>query len=324
MTSTSFDAWGSVGFGKSLSVGVIAAMAMALACPPVLNAQPGPTSQSTSQVDPTNQGARLAHGQVTNNPERQLAECGLQPGPAIAISSVSDAETLRLADGRELSLGTLAASLSDEAAIEHLNSIAASRTVVIYTAANTPRRTDRYARLLGHAVIGSAPEQRDKRGIWLQAELISSGLARIAPSPTPDPCTAQLLELEESARRDKRGHWANSTFQVLDALKAGHIAEFQSRFAIVEGTIRRASKSKGRTYLNFGRHWKNDFTALIPRRLHPKPDPEQSALENPQQPPTRLNRLPGKGDKVRIRGWVELRGGPLIAIDNPQQIEWIE
>ena len=66
---------------------------------------------------------------------------------------------------------------------------------------------------------------------------------------------------------------------------------------------------RGRVYLNFGRFWKEDFTAVIAApalRLFAEAGMDPLVLE---------------GALVRIRGWVDDRDGPRIEVTHPEQIE---
>ena len=71
----------------------------------------------------------------------------------------------------------------------------------------------------------------------------------------------------------------------------------------------KAARSGSRVYLNFGRHYKEDFTAVI----------EAKALKlfaNEALDPLKL-----ADALVRVRGWVDLKDGPRIEITHPEQIE---
>ena len=70
-----------------------------------------------------------------------------------------------------------------------------------------------------------------------------------------------------------------------------------------------ADRSGSRVFLNFGRFWKEDFTAVIE-------GPALRLFEAGGQDPMVL-----EGALVRIRGWVDDRDGPRIEITHPEQIE---
>jgi hypothetical protein len=80
-------------------------------------------------------------------------------------------------------------------------------------------------------------------------------------------------------------------------------------FELVEGRVLQAEETGGRVYLNFGRFWKKDMTAVI----------EADALrlfKAVELDPARLG-----GALVRVRGWIENRDGPRITVSHPEQIE---
>ena len=66
---------------------------------------------------------------------------------------------------------------------------------------------------------------------------------------------------------------------------------------------------KGRAYLNFGQDWRTDFTFSISPRDRRRF--EQQGVD--------LAGLAGR--RVRARGWVTLRNGPLIQLTHPEQLE---
>jgi hypothetical protein len=71
-------------------------------------------------------------------------------------------------------------------------------------------------------------------------------------------------------------------------------------------------RSGGTIYVNFGRRWTRDFTLTVPRRL-------QAAFREAGRDPQML-----QGRRVRVRGWLERRTGPIIEASAPEQIELLE
>src|SRR5690606_26128459 len=105
------------------------------------------------------------------------------------------------------------------------------------------------------------------------------------------------------------GIWRNSFYSVRAADDPDDLLERVGGYELVEGRVLLAEKRGGRVYLNFGRHWKEDFTAVIEGpalRLFAGDDFDPLVLE---------------GALVRIRGWVDDRDGPRIEITHPEQIE---
>ena len=68
-------------------------------------------------------------------------------------------------------------------------------------------------------------------------------------------------------------------------------------------------ESGGTIYVNFGRRWTEDFTVTVLRR-HERTF-GAAGLD--------LKALAGR--QVRVRGFVEERGGPWIEVTRPEQIE---
>ena len=90
------------------------------------------------------------------------------------------------------------------------------------------------------------------------------------------------------------------------------VAREQGRFAIVEGSVVSVRESGATIYVNFGRRWSEDFTVTIAKR-------NERTFATADLEPKRL-----AGRHVRVRGWIEERGGPLIEAVRPEQIEVME
>ncbi len=75
------------------------------------------------------------------------------------------------------------------------------------------------------------------------------------------------------------------------------------------GTVHAVTSRGQATYINFAEDWQRDFTARIRRH----------AFKLAGIPAKALDRLTGR--TVRIRGWIERRGGPLITVWRLEQIE---
>jgi hypothetical protein len=90
------------------------------------------------------------------------------------------------------------------------------------------------------------------------------------------------------------------------------LAGERGRFAIVEGKVLSVRESGGTIYVNFGRRWSEDFTVTIAKRN------EKSFTAAGMEPKALANR------RVRVRGWIEERGGPWVEAIRPEQIELVE
>jgi hypothetical protein len=86
----------------------------------------------------------------------------------------------------------------------------------------------------------------------------------------------------------------------------------RGRFAVVEGKVLSVRESGGTIYVNFGRRWSDDFTVTVLKR-------NERSFTAAGMPLKKLT-----GQHVRVRGWIEERGGPWIEATRPEQIEIAE
>ncbi|MEQ8824218.1 MAG: thermonuclease family protein [Filomicrobium sp.] len=230
-------------------------------------------------------------------------DCELVESLTLQISEISDAENLVLSDGSELNLNVLTSDLDDPVVLRTQKGLV-GKTLTILQTKNSDHHPDRYGRLSGQAMV----HDNEKR-TWLQARLISQGIAQTRIERTPSTCLTALLQLEATARQNKKGHWGTRLFEVLPASKPKLLLKEAHSYSIVEGTITRRSKSRGRVYLNFGKDWKQDFTVRIPARL----------VKNNQ-----IGARLSKGTKVRVRGWIRSKNGPLMDVQNLDALEFLD
>jgi hypothetical protein len=123
------------------------------------------------------------------------------------------------------------------------------------------------------------------------------------------PVQSMLLALAE-ALRARRGTWADPA-AIKNAESPGDILAGIGRFTVVEGRVLSVRQAGATTYLNFGRNWTRDFAVTISRRAaaaHAAAGISLKSLEN---------------RRVRVRGWVEARGGPRIELLHVGQIEML-
>ncbi len=240
--------------------------------------------------------------------------CRLEPLTAGTVASVNDGRTFVLADGREVRLaGIEVAPLAEPDGPEAKAGAAAKaaaeglligREVVLK---RLGEGTDRHGRLLAHAFTSADGAER-----WVQADLVAAGHARVSARVGDRACAAELMRLERAARAAKLGLWAEPYYVTRRAEDAAAIAAARGRFTIVEGKVLSVRESGGTIYVNFGRRWSQDFTVTIAKR-------NERAFAAAGLEPKKL-----EGRVVRIRGWIEERGGPWIDARRPEQIELVE
>jgi endonuclease YncB( thermonuclease family) len=232
---------------------------------------------------------------------QDVNSCKLESFGTAQVAAVRDARSLLLADGREVRLAGIEAArtgdLGAEAAIAALTSIAAGREVTLKRAAT---REDRYGRIPAYVFT-----DQDARSA--QEQLLAAGHARVSVLSDRG-CFAMLAAQERIARDAKHGVWADNVAP-RSTTQAGEITSAQGRFAVLEGVVASVRESRGVVYVNFGRRIPNEFTVTILKRN------ERSFTAAGLEP----KKLEGK--RVRVRGWIEQRRGPVIEATQPGQIE---
>jgi hypothetical protein len=233
--------------------------------------------------------------------ETASASCTSTPQGEGRVTAIIDARTIRLDDGREVRLSgieTNVAGLNNDPSA--LASLIAGRDVTLQGEDDRP---DRYGRQAGLVFLAGAPNP-------IQIELLSKGAAvRALTVPNRD-CSAEWATAENRARDDRIGLWGSSS-ATKNAEMPGDILADTGRLAIVEGKVLSARQAGATFYINFGRRWTRDFAVTISRRMMPSFEAagfDFKALE---------------GKTVRVRGWVEKRGGPRIDLTSASQIELI-
>ncbi|HHS82401.1 MAG TPA: thermonuclease family protein [Devosia sp.] len=240
-------------------------------------------------------------------------ECvDLVDGPTGRVVDVVDGDTLLLDNGLKVRLiGIQAPKLPlgrtdfmtwplAEEARKALSDLALGQAVRVR---HGGQRRDRYGRVLGHVFVGD--EQ-----VWAQGALVVAGLARVYSFSDNRRCLAPLYRLEAQARAQRAGIWNGIDFYAIrHADRPQQIARRVDWYELVEGRVLHAERVGRRVYLNFGPDWHTDFTVTI----------ERAALnlfaDRGLDPLTLQDAL------IRVRGWVELRDGPRIAVTHPEQIE---
>ncbi|QCG88586.1 thermonuclease family protein [Azospirillum sp. TSH100] len=243
-----------------------------------------------------------------------LSLTGAASADGLRVSAVLDGDTLELEDGRRVRLAGIEAAKPPryanpadgrvwplaEAATAALADLALGRRVVLHG----PAPVDRHGRLLAHLVR--------EDGLWLQSALLVRGLARVHTRPDARAYAAELLAGEEAARNAGRGLWRSRVYAVRDAADPDELFRDRDSYQLVEGVVLAVSKSGGETWLDFGADWHSDVTVHIGR----------AAMREVTR--AGIDPLSYEGRRVRVRGWITLRNGPMIEITHPEQIERLE
>lgn len=219
-------------------------------------------------------------------------------------AAVRDGRTLMLEDGRELRLAAIEAGDESRDALRSLIGGQALR-LEWQSLGRQGAAFDRYGRLLAFAYAGDARQS-------LQQALLEQGQARVSARTGGKACADALLTAERAARAAHRGLWADPNFAPLQVENLAKLTAEQGRFALVEGKVLSVRESGATIYVNFGRRWTQDFTVIILKR-------QQRTFTAAGVGPKQL-----EGRRIRVRGWIERRGGPVIMAEAPEQIEFVE
>lgn len=232
---------------------------------------------------------------------RAVADCGGEVLGQGRVTHVVDARTLRLADGREIRLAGITPSPNAIVARDILATLVANRDVVLQGDSDTP---DRYGRQNAFVV-------RAEDGVSIQAELLRTGAALATGNAIDKNCATELAAAETLARQTRQGIWATPDVTI-NAAKPGDILAKLGQFAVVEGKVLSARQSGATFYLNFGRHWVRDFAVIIPRQM----------IGLLTRNGVDIKAFAGRN--IRVRGWIEQRGGPRIQLRGTGQIEILD
>ncbi len=234
-------------------------------------------------------------------------ECDPVRGGEGLVAGVVDGETLVLGDGRTVRLIGLKAPRGADAltsARAALEALALNRKIELRFAG---RRLDRHGRVLAHGFIAKGSET-----IWLQKRMLAMGHGRAYSFKDNRGCMAGLLKAETQARLARRGVWARDRFAIRDAGRPRAMKGLANTFQIVEGRVFGVTERRNRTYINFGRNWRRDFTVSVPRK----------SLAGFSR--ARFDLAALKDRRVRVRGWIREINGPAIEATHPEQIEVLE
>lgn len=192
-----------------------------------------------------------------------------------------------------------------EKAQKRLRELALEQKCTLYLTRKSDRgRMNYLGELLAEPVCGP-------QNIWVSGQLVSEGLALVAPNISNPETIPELLTLETAARAAKIGIWGGENpWPVLTPVAAAsHLNSWQ----IVAGQIQNVGMTKDTVFLNFGKNWKDDFTVSIP--LTPPNDLRREMMKN------RINPQSLRGQTVRVRGWVREYNGALIELEMVGQLE---
>ena len=230
------------------------------------------------------------------------AGCAFEPQGEGRVAAVVDRRSFRLEDGREVLLAGIEPAMAEMGSrTSALATLVAGREVTLRGEDDTP---DRYGRQPAFVFLASS--ETSER--LVQGLLLEQGEALVSATVTNKDCASLLAAAETAARQAGRGTWADPA-AIKNAESSVDILARIGQFTLIEGKVLSVRQAGATTYLNFGRNWTRDFAVTISRRMLPAFETAGIALKSFE------NR------RIRVRGWVEARGGPRIEVIRVGQIE---
>jgi len=247
-------------------------------------------------------------------------QAGLVAGESGRVARVIDGDSLVLADGLRVSLSAIQAPKSERIdefsswplaneAGEALRTLTAGKIVKLFYGGD---KRDRYDRAIAQVYTLDAKGNPD---IWLQEAMVKAGMARVYSWKGYQQDTEALYQAESEARTAKRGIWNTentSGFYKIHNPDPDPLAQYVDTIQVIEGVIVKTADVRRTIYLNFGSDYKTDFTIAIPKK-------SRRAFKNAPYDSLTLT-----GARVRVRGYVELYGGPIIWLNDPNRLEVLD
>lgn len=245
------------------------------------------------------------------------ASCNLTQGGSDKIVEVVDGDTVILSSGKQVRMvGTQAPKLAlsrknfidwplADIAKTELENIALSQQVRLQYGG---LKMDRHRRILAHLFIKNA----DGDDIWLQEYMLQQGLARTYSFKDNRSCITELLDAETSARLTNKNIWAHDYYDIVSATDLKTLAQKHGTYQLIEGKLLKFDYKYGQLYFNFGQNYRTDFTINVAKR-------HRMAFAQ-----SNLDFKDMIGKTIRVRGWLEQRGGPMIEATHPEQLEFLD
>ena len=228
------------------------------------------------------------------------------PGEAGLVVDITNSGGLivELEDGDRLNVRLAGIRQPDEGqpgyAQAHARLQALARDQFVELSYQDEIQRDRYERAIAYVALENSSD--------LAMQLVREGWAIVYSGLNARLEIETVLALENDARNASLGLWGDPSFAIQSAdpnVLALHLESVQ----IVEGRIISAADTRERLYLNFGFDYRSDFTVSI----------ERSAVSRFEEAGIDLTDL--QDMRVRVRGWLHRRNGPMISIDHPERLE---
>lgn len=217
------------------------------------------------------------------------AACSFVPAPG-QVSAIGRDGNLALDDGTSARLADIAVALPDEA----LALITEEAAAILRLADAAP---DRWGRIpVSLTTADDAP---------LARILVQRGLARVDPGPVAMLCDPDLLTIEDSARRARRGLWQDRANRPIAARDTIALLERLGEFVLVEGRIDSVGVRSRTTFIDLTGRWRGGFTVTVPAPLW-----QEVVVRMRDQHGLAPDDLTGR--RIRVRGVMQEWRGPAI------------
>jgi hypothetical protein len=218
------------------------------------------------------------------------------------MSSITPRGEIALASGRIIKLLDLRLPADDddlERPLAWLRSLAGRRVKIARVSGD-----DRWGREAADVALLDEPAPID-----IARLLVAEGFAMVDAGARNVLCRPELLADEQRARARRLGLWRSDRYRPVAAGDLPRLRTQIGRFALIEGVVRSVGERRERTYLNFGRNWKQDLTVTIPKRTW-------AALNERGVSASALN-----GKRIRARGILEEWQGVAMEITAADMLE---
>ncbi|GJE39973.1 thermonuclease family protein [Methylobacterium persicinum] len=146
-------------------------------------------------------------------------------------------------------------------------------------------------------------------GTDLAGDLVEAGLAAADPGEADALCRPSLRLVEDTARRRRLGLWRDTPPAADDGAALRRLA---GRYAVVEGRIRHVGERNARTYLDFVPRGADGLTVTVTKRTWRRMAARGLSADSLHD------------RRVRVRGFIEIRRGPVIAAATPEALEVLD
>ena len=254
--------------------------------------------------------AVVAYGLRRREIRRACGACSSAGTESAKVAKIDEGLDITLQDGRSLHLAGLdpplpthdhpdLASKAQNALAQHLGA------GISFVPSPAP---DRWGRLPAFVFIQDQPGEAPQS---LAKALLAQGFARFMPTLEARPCRAEFLAAEEVAREAHLGLWRDPSYAVLEATDRAAFDDKGATNVIVEGRLLSVTSNTFRTTLAFSPRPERGFAVTVLQR-------NLAIFER-----SGLSFRALIGQRLRIRGLLDLRFGPQIEISSPDDIERI-